>query len=463
MGNQGRSDARRELNSKQLDALKATLRGQLVGPGDDGYEAVRRIHNGMIDHRPTTIVRCAGVADVMRAVNFAREHELLVSIRGGGHGIAGFAVCQGGMMIDLSQMRSVRADPVERRARAEGGATWGDFDDETLAFGLATTGGVARPTGVAGLTVAGGHGFLVRRFGLACDNLLSVDVVTADGRMLRASATENSDLFWAVRGGGGNFGVITSLEYQLHPIGAVLGGVLICPFHQAEGFLRLYDNLMATAPDKLGGATVLGTLPDGTKAAVCLPGWSGPIDEGERLLQPLRTYGPPISDQLSTMPYGALQSIVENFNPRGMRNYWKTHYLKDLPDEAIRTMVERYASVPAPLTHVVVYSIGGGAVSRIGDDETAVAYRDMRYAFVLVGMWENPSDDEGNIRWVRDFWEAMKPFAAGGYYVNYESDIETDKVKAAYGAMKYERLATIKKKYDPTNFFRLNQNIKPSE
>lgn len=461
MTNQARAAASSGVAPQKLDALKAALRGQLLGPGDDGYEAARKIHNGMIDRRPAMIARCAGVADVIRAVQFARESELLVSVRSGGHGIAGFAVCEGGMMIDLSQMKSVRVDPTARSAHAQGGATWGDFDDESLAFGLATTGGVARPTGIAGLTVAGGHGYLVRRFGLACDNLLSVDVVTADGRMLKASATENADLFWAVRGGGGNFGIITSFEYRLHPIGPVLGGLLFCPLTKAAGFLRLYDDLMAAAPDELGGATVLGTLPDGTKAAVCIPGWSGPIDEGERLLRPLRTYGPPIADQIGPMPYAALQGIVEKFNPRGMRNYWKTHYMNDLSNEAIRTLVDYYESVPSPLSHAVVYAIGGGAASRVGDDETAVAYRNMRYALVLISMWEHPSDDERNIRWLRDYWEVMKPFAAGGFYINYETDAEADRVKAAYGAKKYERLAMLKKKYDPTNLLHFNQNIKP--
>jgi hypothetical protein len=459
--NQARAAASSGVEPQKLDALKAALRGQLLGPGDDGYEAARKIHNGMIDRRPAMIARCAGVADVIRAVKFARESELLVSVRSGGHGVAGFAVCEGGMMIDLSQMKSVRVDPTARTAHAQGGATWGDFDDETLAFGLATTGGVARPTGIAGLTVAGGHGYLVRRFGLACDNLVSVDVVTADGRMLKANATENADLFWAVRGGGGNFGIITSFEYRLHPIGPMLGGLLLCPLTKAAGFLRLYDDLMAAAPDELGGATVLGTLPDGTKAAVCIPGWSGPIDEGDSLLRPLRTYGPPIADQIGPMPYAALQSIVEKFNPRGMRNYWKTHYMNGLSNEAIRTLVEYYESVPSPLSHVVVYAIGGGAASRVGDDETAVAYRNMRYALVLISMWENPSHDERNIRWLRDYWETMKPFAAGGFYINYETDAEADTVKAAYGAKKYERLAILKKKYDPTNLLHFNQNIKP--
>lgn len=445
----------------EVEGLKAALRGQLLLPGDDGYEGARKIHNGMIDRRPAMIARCAGVADVMRAVSFARASELAISVRGGGHGIAGFAVCEGGMMIDLSPMKSVRVDPAERTARAEGGATWGDFDDETQAFGLATTGGVARPTGIAGLTVAGGHGYLVRRFGLACDNLLSVDVVNAEGRLLKASAMENSDLFWAVRGGGGNFGIVTSFQYRLHPVGTVLGGLLICPFDKAAGFLKRYDVMMSSAPDELGGAAVLGTLPDGTKAVIAVPGFSGKLEDGERVLQALRAYGPPIADQLGPMPYGALQSIVEKFNPRGMRNYWKTHYLKDLSDDAIQTMVERYASVPAPHTHAVIYSLGG-AISLVGEDETAVAYRGMRYAFIVVGMWEDPAQDERLIGWVRDYWEAMTPFAAGGYYVNYETDAEAEKVKAAYGPKKYQRLAAIKKKYDPDNVFRLNQNIVPA-
>jgi FAD binding domain-containing protein/berberine-like enzyme len=462
VSNQGRAAANGGMNPKQLEELKSALRGQLLGPGDEGYEAARRIHNGMIDRRPAMIVRCAGAADVMRAVKFARERELLVSVRGGGHGIAGFAVCDGGMMIDLSQMKSVRVDPGARTARAEGGATWGDFDGETLAFGLATTGGVARPTGIAGLTVAGGHGYLVRRFGLSCDNLISADVVTADGRMLKASASENSDLFWAVRGGGGNFGIITSFEYRLHPIGPVLGGLVFYPLNKAAGFLRKYDDLMANAPDELGGAAVLGTLPDGTKALVGLPGWSGPIDEGERLLRPLRTHGPPIVDQIGPMPYAALQAIVEKFNPRGMRNYWKTHYMNGLSDEAIQALLQHYESVPSPLSHAVVYAVGGGAASRVGDDETAVAYRNMRFALVLISMWENPADDERNIGWLRNCWQAMKPFAAGGFYINYETDAEADEVKAAYGPRKYDRLAAIKKKYDPTNLFRLNQNIKPA-
>lgn len=448
-------------DAEEVGKLKVSLRGELLRPGEDGYESARKIHNGMIDRRPAMIVRCAGAADVMRAVSFAREHELLVAVRGGGHGVPGFAVCDGGVMIDLSCMKSVRVDPTRHTARAEGGVTWGDFDHETQAFGLATTGGAARPTGIAGLTLGGGQGFLMRKHGLACDNLLSVDVVTAEGRQVTASAAENSDLFWGVRGGGGNFGIATSFEYRLHPVGPVLGGLVIYPMSQARALLKFYHEFTASAPDELGPLAVLATLPDGTKAAATLLCYSGAVGEGDRLLRPLRTFGPPIADQVTVMPYTALQSIVENFNPPGLRNYWKTLYLKELNDDAINVMVERYATVPAPHTHVVVYTLGG-AVGRVGPDKTAVEYRDARHAFLIVGMWTDPAEDDLNIRWVRELWDAMQPFASGGFYVNYEAETAIEKVKAAYGPRKYERLAALKAKYDPTNLFHLNQNIVPT-
>ena len=450
----------RDLAIKCVDEIKASLRGQLLLPADDGYESARKIHNGMIDRRPAMIARCAGASDVIAAVNFARENRLPIAVRGGGHGVPGFAVCDAGMMIDLSCMKSIRVDPIRRTARAEGGATWGEFDHETQAFGLATTGGIARPTGIAGLTLGGGQGFLMRKHGLACDNLLSVDVVTAEGRQVTASAAENPELFWGVRGGGGNFGVVTSFKYQLHSVGPVLGGLLIYPMSQARAFLKIYREFTASAPDEMGPLAVLATLPDGTKAAVALLCYSAAPDKGESVLRPLRAFGPPIADQVSLMPYTAVQSIVENFNPRGLRNYWKTLYLKDLSDDAINVMVERYATAPAPQTHVVIYTLGG-AVNRVGPDETAVEYRDAHHAFLIVGMWTDPGEDSRNIRWVRELWEAMQPFASGGAYVNYEADVGADNVKAAYGLKKYQRLVALKNKYDPKNLFRLNQNIKP--
>jgi FAD/FMN-containing dehydrogenase len=448
------------LQPAAVEAFKNKLRGQLLCPGDQNYDEARTIHNGMTDRCPALIARCNGVADVISCVTVARENGLLVSVRGGGHNVAGFSVCDGGLMIDLSQMKSVRVDPVRQTARAEGGATWGDFDHETQAFGLATTGGTARPTGVAGLTLGGGHGFLMRRFGLACDNLLSVDVVTAEGKFITASTGENADLFWGVRGSGWNFGIVTSFEYRLHPLTHVLGGLLVYPMDKARDVFRLCREVYYTAPDELAAFAVLATLPDGTRAAVVPVCYSGPIEKGEEILRPFREFGPPLMDQVGPMPYTALQCLVETMNPRGKRNYWKTSYLRELSDDAINTMVEHYATAPDPLTHVVVYALGG-AVSRVGRDETAVDYRHAPYVFLIVGMWSDAAEDERNIRWVRKLWGEMQPLALG-VYVNYETDREVERVKAAYGPEQYQRLVALKNKYDPANLFRLNQNIKPT-
>ena len=449
------------LEDTVVEAFKASLRGALLRPGDVGYDDTRKIHNGMIDRRPALIACCAGVADVLTGVRFAREHDLLVSVRGGGHGMPGFAVCEGGLMLDLSGMKSVHVDPHHRTVRAEAGVTWGEFDHETQAFGLATTGGVVGSTGIAGLTLGGGHGFLMRRYGLACDNLLSVDVVTADGRWLGANNTEHAELFWGLRGGGGNFGVVTSFEYRLHPLETMLAGMVIYPIAQAKAFLKFYREVTSTAPDELGSLVALGTLPDGTQAAVLLVGYSGPIADGEKLLRPLREFGPPLADQVSPSPYMALQGISEHFNPRGYRNYLKTNYLRELSDDAIDILVERYASVPAPHTHIVVEHMGG-AVSQMDRHATAYNYRDAQYNFLIVGMWADPAQDAGGISWVRGLWQALQPFSSGNIYVNYESDVGVDRVQAAYGAAKYDRLVALKNTYDPTNFFRLNANIKPT-
>jgi FAD/FMN-containing dehydrogenase len=449
------------LEKTVIEAFQAGLRGALLRPGDEGYEDARKIHNGMIDRRPALIARCAGVADVLTGVRFAREYDLLVSVRCGGHGMPGFAVCEGGLMIDLSGMTSVHVDPDSRTVRADAGVTWSAFDHETQAFGLATTGGVVGSTGIAGLTLGGGHGFLMRRYGLACDNLLSADVVTADGRWLRASATEHAELFWGLRGGGGNFGVVTSFEYQLHAVGTMLAGMVIYPISQATAFLRLYREVTRTAPDELGSLVALGTLPDGTQAAVLLVGYTGPIADGEKLLRPLREFGPPLADQVGPVPYAALQGISEHFNPRGYRNYLKTNYLRDLSDDAIDIMVERYASTPAPHTHIVVEHMGG-AVSRMDRNATAYNYRDAQYNFLIVGMWADAAEDARGIPWVRSLWQALQPFSTANIYVNYESDVGIDRVQAAYGAAKYERLVAVKNTYDPTNVFRLNANVKPT-
>jgi FAD binding domain/Berberine and berberine like len=453
--------AETELKDPVVEAFQASVRGALLRPGDAGYDDARQIHNAMIDRRPALIVRCAGVADVLTGIRLAREHELLISVRGGGHGVPGFAVCEGGLMLDLSGMTSVYVDPEHRTVRADAGVTWRTFDHETQAFGLATTGGVVSSTGIAGLTLGGGHGFLMRRYGLACDNLRSADVVTADGRWLRASATEHAELFWGLRGGGGNFGVVTSIEYQLHPVGTMLAGMVIYPIGKAKEFIRLYREVTRTAPDELGSLVALGTLPDGTQAAVLLAGYTGPIADGEKLLRPLREFGPPLADQLGPSPYAALQGISEHFNPRGYRNYQKTNYLKDLSDDAIDTLVEHYLRVPAPFSHIVVEHMGG-AVGRMDQQATAYNYRDAQYNFLIVGIWPEATEDERNVQWVRGLWQAMQPFSTGNIYVNYESDVGVDRVQAAYGAAKYDRLVALKNTYDPTNMFRLNANIKPT-
>jgi FAD/FMN-containing dehydrogenase len=451
------------LDEATVQDFTASLRGEVLRSTDEGYDETRIIHNGMIDRRPVLIARCAGVADVMASVQFARDQQLLVSVRCGGHSVAGFSVSDGGLMIDLSPMKGVRVDAARQTVRAEGGVTWGDFDHETQAFGLATTGGVARPTGIAGLTLGGGHGFLMRKYGLACDNLLSVDMVTSDGHLLTASADEHADLFWGLRGGGGNFGVATSFEYRLHEVGPILGGMLIYPLARAKEVLRLYRDVTSAAPDELFMHAILATLPDGTQVVAVLVCYVGPVAQGERLLSPLRAPGLLLDDQVGPMPYTALQSIVENFNPPGMRNYWKSDFLTQLSDDAIDLLVEEYPSVPAPHSHLVIEQMGG-AVSKIGEDEAAVSHRDAPYNAIIVGMWADPVEDERTIGWVRRVWEALRPFSSGGVYVNYQMDDEgEDRVRAAYGPAKYERLVALKNKYDPTNLFRLNQNITPTE
>lgn len=451
---------RSAIGPQDLETLQSILRGQVLGAGDEGYDTARKIHNGMIDRHPAAIARCAGVADVKRSLEFSLDNALPVSIRSGGHGLPGYAVCDGGVMIDLSDMTAVSVDPAAKTVRAQAGANWGQFDHETQAFGLATTGGLVRTTGIAGLTLAGGHGFLMRRFGFACDNLLSADVLTADGQLIKASPDENPDLFWALRGGGGNFGIVTAFEYRLHKLGPVLGGLLLLPFGEARQVLKFYDEFSAGAPDELGVLAALGTLPDGTKAVVSPVCYSGALNAGEQVLRPLRKFTRPMADQIQPMPYTAVQSIVENFNPRGLRNYWKMVYLKELSEDAIAIMTEMYARVSAPHTHVVIYTFGG-ALSRVPPGQTAVSHRDARHAIIAIGMWEHPAEDDIQIQWVRDFADAMQPYASEGFYPNYEENVGAERLVAAFGPEKYNRLAAAKRKYDPSNIFRLNQNISP--
>ena len=379
------------LDEATLQQFKAGLRGALILPGDASYDAARTVWNGMIDKRPALIARCAGAADVINAVQFARTHRLLVSVRGGGHNIPGNAVCDGGLMIDLSGMKSVRVDPMRRTARAEGGVTWGEFDHETQAFGLATTGGTDATTGIAGLTLGGGLGWLAGKYGLACDNLLSVDLVTADGRFLTASATENADLFWGVRGGGGNFGVVTSFEYRLHPVGPVLAGLVLHPFAQAKDVLRFYRDFSRAIPDELNTVGLLTTSPDGVPVVAMAVCYNGAIAAGEEVLHPVRAFGAPLVDQIRPMPYTEIQRLVGSMVLPGRQNYIKSSFVTDISDEAIDTLVTHFATVPSPLT-VVVFQQLGNTANRVRADATAFSHREARYELLMHSIWLDPAD-----------------------------------------------------------------------
>jgi hypothetical protein len=458
------------LEEALIQEFKETLRGELLRPGEDGYDEARRVFNEMINKKPALIARCAGVADVINAVNFAHTNELLVAVRGGGHSVPGHAICDGGLVMDLSQMKGLRIDPTERTVRAEPGLTWGELNHDLQIFGLGATGGYVSITGIPGLTLGGGFGWLVRKHGLALDNLLSVDIVTADGSLLTANQTQNSDLFWGVRGGGGNFGVVTSFEFEAHPVGMVLGGLLIHPLSSAKDVLQLLRQHVATVPDELTWGVLLFSVPPvpflpaqmhGTPVVAIAVCYAGPTEKGEQVLQPLREFGPPLADLIQPMPYSAAQTMADILWPPGHHNYWKSSFLKDLSDEAMETIATHFATVPSPQTVVVIDHNGGGAISRVGWDETAFAHREWTYNFLITSAWANPIDSETNIGWTRGFWEAMQPFLANAVYVNYTSDEGEDLIRTAYAAKTHERLVALKNKYDPMNLFRLNQNIKP--
>jgi hypothetical protein len=442
-----------------IQGFAATLRGDFIRPEDDRYDAARAVFNGMVDRRPALIVRCAGVADVMRGVEFARSHDLPLSVRGGGHSVAGKAVCDGGLMLDLSPMKGIRVDSARRTAEAQAGLTLGEFDHETQEFGLATTLGVVSVTGIAGLTLGGGLGWLNGRYGLACDNLISADVVTANGRLLTASEEENEDLFWGIRGGGGNFGVVTSFRYRLHPVGTVLGGGLSYPLSKAREILRFYHEFARECPDELSTDASLGVAPDGSGVVVVSVCYCGAPEEGERVLRPLREFGSPLADNIQPMAYTTLQSAPDAGFPPGRRHYWKSSYLKDLSDDAVEVMVRFVSEMPSLTTGVGLQQMHGAA-SRVDPTATAFPHRDEHYDFLILSQWADTAETERNVEWTRSFFEAMGPFFEEGVYVNNLGDEGEDRVRAAYGA-NFERLLAVKGKYDPTNLFRLNQNIRP--
>ena len=458
------------LPAATLAQLATTLRGDLAVPGTPEYDGSRRLWNAMIDRHPALVVRCRSAADVVRAVRVARDHDLLVAVRAGGHNIAGTAVADGALLLDLSPMRGVRVDPLHRTARAEPGVTLGDLDRDTQAFALATPLGINSTTGIAGLTLGGGYGWLSRAHGLTVDNLRSADVVTADGALVTASEQEHSDLFWAIRGGGGNFGVVTSFEYALHHVGPeVLAGLIVHPFADAPELLRRYRNVVLDAPDSLCAWVVMRKAPPlpflpesvhGQEVVVIAVCCTGSIADGERALRPLRAIGTPHADVVAPTPYTAFQAAFDPLLAPGARNYWKTHNYATLHDGLIDTLVEQMDALPGPACEIFLAHLGG-AVSRRPDDATAYAGRSAQFVMNVHARWEDPALDTPSIAWARSVWRATETYAAAGAYVNFMTQDEQDRVRAAYGT-NYERLAAVKAKYDPGNRFRVNQNIVPA-
>jgi FAD/FMN-containing dehydrogenase len=451
------------LPEVEVATFKGKVRGPVLRPGEASYEETRKVWNGLIDKRPALIARCTGVADVLQCVQWARTHGLLVSVRGGGHNVPGNAVCDGGFMLDLSLMKGIRVDPARRTVRAEGGVTWREFDSETQAFGLATTGGAVSDTGIAGLTLGGGLGWLAGAYGLACDNLVSLDLVTAEGQLLTVSTSDHPDLFWGVRGGGGNFGVVTSFEYHLHAVGPVLAGRVLYPVARATEVLKLYRDFSATLPDALNTIGGLTTAPDGTKVVALLVCYHGPLAAGERVLRPLRTFGPPLVDEIRPRPYREVQTLLDAASPRGRRYYVKAAFVEAISDAAIDTLVAHFAAVPSPFSLIAFQQLGNAA-RRVAPEATAFHHRGAMYEWFVQAAWPEPADDERNIHWARAVAGTMLPFTTGRGYVNHlgpEAVEGPEPIRAAYGS-NYDRLVALKNRYDPTNLFRLNPNIKPT-
>lgn len=462
-----------QLNPTAVSALETRVRGDVLRPGDDGYDEARTVWNAMIDRRPALVIRPANAEDVIHAVSFAREYDLLIGVHGGGHNVAGNAVPDGGLMIDCSSMTSIRVDPETKIARADPGVTIGEFDRATQAYSLVTPGGIISETGLAGLTLGGGWGWLSRSYGLTIDNLLSVDIVTADGDLVHVSRDENADLFWGVRGGGGNFGVVTAFEFDLHAIDpTVLAGVLVYSFEVASDLLRFHREFTAAAPDELCCYASVRTAPSapfipeevrGERVATAYLCYAGSIEDGERAIRPLRELSSPIVDLVEARPYVEFQSLFDDVYPPGFRNYWKSGFVDEagLSDEAIDTLVDYAMTLTSPYTSIVIEHLGG-AISRVDADTTAYAHRDAGYSFNIFTRWEDAMEDDRHVTWTQDFFAAMVPFLADGVYVNFLSRESDDRVKTAFGE-NYERLVELKNRYDPENVFRMNQNVAPTE
>lgn len=446
------------FDQASIAELAARFSGMLVGPEDSRYDELRRVHNGMIDRRPALIGRCLGSADIADAVNFARTRGLELAVRGGGHNVAGRAVCDGGLMLDMSLMKAIRVDPIRRTALAQGGVTWREFNRETQARGLATTGGVISTTGIAGLTLGGGLGWLMAKYGLATDNLIAAEVVTAAGEIVRASKDENADLFWALQGGGGNFGAVSWFEYRLHPVGAVTSGMIAFPFENARDVLKFFRDISSGLPDEL---TIFGGLlhaHDGARIAALIVCDCG---SSEAALQSIKKFGRPIMDTIGPTSYEATNMMLDAGFPRGALNYWKSNFMAELSDQSIDTLVSQFTLCPSPLSALVLEHIHGAA-TRVAVDETAFPHRHEGYNCLIVSQWLTAAENTPNIGWARETYELLRPGFAAGRYVNYLGDDDSGQaaVAAAYGP-NYQRLQTLKAKYDPANLFHLNQNIRP--
>lgn len=444
-----------------LDSLRSQLRGEILTPASPEYDIARRLWNGMIDRRPAAIVRCASSEDVAAAVRFAAREELYPAIRAGGHNVAGLASVDGGLVIDVSPMKRITVDPVARTATSDAGLTWGEFDAATQAFGLATTGGINSTTGIAGLTLGGGIGWLTGRCGLSCDTTIAYSLVTASGDVVTATAEEHPDLFWALKGGGGNFGVVTSITYRLLPVSTVISGMILHPFTRAREVLRHYrDFVMGDVPDELTVYAAALTSPDGVPLIAVIPAYSGPdLDEGEHVLAPLRAFGSPVADLVARMPYQSMQQMFDAGAPHGVRSYWKSTFLRALPDEAIDTFVHCAEGRTSPRT-VVKLEHAHGALTRVASNATAFPSRGHAFDLVVLSLWEDVKDDARNVAWTREVDRAMHPWSASAVYVNALGDDDGGRVQEAYGD-NYARLTQVKMKYDPSNRFRRNQNIPP--
>ncbi len=432
----------------------------MIAPDDSLYESARRIWNASVDKKPGLIARCASSADVVKAINFARTNQIQVAVRGGGHNVGGRALCDDGLVIDMSQMRKIDVDPEARTVVAQAGCRLGDLDAATHPHGLVVPAGVLTATGIAGLTLGGGVGWLVRKYGLTCDNVLSFEMVTAGGDVVTASADENEDLFWGLRGGGGNFGVVVTFTFRAHPLTTVLGGLLIHPQAKAGEVLRFYRDFMETAPDELTAYAAMMHSPDGDPVSAIVPCWCGDLDEGEKYLRPMREFGPPLVDAVQPIPFPQMQTLFDDAFPDGNQNYWKSTFVNELSDEAIDLLVEHANAVPSPLS-ILIVELYGGAMARVGADETAFAHRTSDYDIGILSQWTDPADTATNIAWTRGVYDALQPHASGAFLLNFLGQEDDAVIRAAFGS-NYDRLAELKRKYDPANFFRNNQNIIPA-